>query len=424
MRRARFALPVLGSTALLLGMTGVQATAHPAPAETPAPSALPQLLTPAEEVPVLAAADEAEKVAAKYPNSSAGAHWDSTAKILYINLVQPKAKQADHRAELQSAISLTSAKLGVTTKYRTVPLSLDQQNAFVDRFLKERAQWGGKAAVDNVVTASVDELTGRIQATALISAEQLQTAARKYFGNAVDIHTGGVPQAQGRYEDSPLFFAGTPLWKAGPGSHDVGTADCTAGFNWRRHSDGDSYVSTAAHCVASGENLYGPNESQRLGYVGTRYLNNYEYVDFAFVNVTRAGTTPAGRVWVGPADTGVFRNITSVDAGTVTGTTVCSSGAFTGLICGKINNRNTAAAVNGITIERLTCVTGSQLTQRGDSGAPWVSTPDAGSARAWGQHVGTAYCDNSGDNKVDMVFSTVKNIAARVGATLIVFGAE
>jgi hypothetical protein len=425
MRRARFALPILGSTALLLGVTGVQATAQPAPAETPAPSALPRMLTPADEVPVLAAADEAEKITAKYPNSSAGAHWDAEAKVLYINLVQPKAKQADHRVELQSAIStrLTSAKLGVTTKYRSVPLSLDEQNAFLDRFLKERAQWGGKAAVDSVVSGSVDELTGRIHAIALTGAAELQVAARKYFGNTVDIRTGGAPQAQSRYSsgDSP-YPAGIPLWEQG-GGNAVGTAQCTAGFGWSRHSDGLRYVSTAGHCAPSDTSIFGVNVNQRIGYIGTRYLNNYEYVDFAFVKLTLGNAGPLGRVWVGGVDTDDLRNITSVDPGTVTGTTVCSSGAATGLVCGRINNRVTAAAVNGVTIERLTCVTSAQRTQQGDSGAPWVTTPDSQSARAWGQHVGTAYCDNSGDNTVDMVFSTVQNIAARVGATLILFGA-
>lgn len=371
MRRARFALPILGSTALLLGATGLQATAQPVADEAPAPPALAKPLTPVDEIPVHKAANEALRATAKYADTFGGAHWDAASKVLYVNLVQPKAKQADRRGELQSAISsrLTTAKLGVTTKFRSVPLSVDQQNALMARFMQERAQWGGKAAVDNVLSGSVDELTGRITATAVTGAKALQTAARKYFGNVVDIHTGAAPQGQSSRYWSPSsgpFVGGMALWDDQYDDRSVGSAKCTAGFNWVRHSDGRAYASTAGHCVTEGASIWHSATNQRLGYIGTKYLNPNEYIDFAFIRMTAGLLLP--EVFIGGPDVDYSRRVIGADAGTLTGVTVCSSGAITGQICGVIRNRVSSAVVNGVTLQKLTCVSSPTVTRQGDSG--------------------------------------------------------
>ncbi len=416
MRRARFALPIFVSTAVMLGVTGVPSRA----AEPPAPPAVAGNITPIEELPVLEAADQAEKAAAKFAGSYAGAHWDSATKVLYLNLVQPKAKQADHRAELQAAISsrLAAAKSGVTTKYRSVPLSLAEQNALITRFMQERATWGGKAAVDNVLSGSVDELTGRIRAHAVTDAAALQAAARKHFGTAVDITPGAAPQAQSRYSNSSSYVGGMALWHNYNDPRGVGTAKCTAGFNWVRHSDGLGYVSTAGHCGAAGQSIFQVNPDQRIGYIGPRYLNDSEYVDVALVRLTSGvGLLPI--VYVGGAETSSTRDVTGIDTGTVTGVTVCSSGAIAGLVCGTIATRTSSVVVAGVLLNRQTCVIADAgLTRQGDSGAPWITTYSPQAAKAWGQHTGTVDC--AGNDNVDMVFSTVQNISARAGVTLMV----
>ncbi|MFC9688129.1 hypothetical protein ACFTSF_06280 [Kribbella sp. NPDC056951] len=386
-------------------------------AEPPAPPTAAGNLTPVEEVPVLAAADEAEKVAAKYVGSYAGAHWDAAAKVLYINLVQPKAKQADRRQELQAAISSRLATSTVTTRYRSVPLSLDEQKALIAKFMQDRGKWGGKAAVDNVLSGSVDELTGRIKAHAVKGAAALQAAARKNFGSAVDITPGAAPQAQSRYYQGSPYLGGMALWDDQNDPRTVGTATCTAGFNWTRHSDGMGYVSTAGHCASAGTSIFQADKNQRIGYIGTRYLNNSEYIDFAFVKVTVGGVLPI--VYVGGADTDAYRDVTGIDTGTVTGVTVCSSGAITGLVCGRIASRTSSVVVSGVLLNQQTCVDADAgVTRQGDSGAPWLTTYDPYTVKAWGQHTGTVDC--AGDNNVDMVFSTVQNISARAGATLMI----
>ncbi|MFB6720487.1 hypothetical protein ACFCV3_10020 [Kribbella sp. NPDC056345] len=407
-------MPILVSAALLLGATGVPSVA----AEPPAPPAVAGNLTPIEELPVLDAADQAEKAAAKYAGSYAGAHWDAAAKVLYINLVQPKAKQADHRQELQAEISGRLAGSTVTTRYRSVPLSLDEQNALITRFMQERAKWGGKAAVDNVLSGSVDELTGRIKAHALTGAGPLQAAARKHFGNIVDITPGAAPEAQSRYANSGSYVGGMALWHSADGSRAVGTAKCTAGFNWIRHSDGLGYVSTAGHCAAVSDSIFQVARDQRVGYIGAKYLNDHEYVDFALVRITSGvGVLPI--VYVGGAETTSSRDVIGIDTGTVTGVKVCSSGAITGLVCGTIATRTSSVVVDGTLLNRQTCVIADAgLTRQGDSGAPWITTYSPQAAKAWGQHTGTVDC--AGNDNVDMVFSTVQNISARAGVTLMI----
>ncbi len=413
MRRARFVLPILGSTALLLGAVGVPASAQP-DATTPEPPKLAKNLTPVDEIPVLQAAGEAEKITAKYADSLGGLHWEASEKVLYVSLAQPKSKQADHRAELQTSITnrLATAKLGVTTKYRTVPLSINQQNALIARFMDERAKWGGQSAVDNIVGGSVDEVTGRIFASARGEAGALQTAARKYFGNVVDVQGGAAPQRQGRYNDTSPYASGNALWldQFDPRQ----TADCTSGFNWLRHSDGLRYASWAGHCAPAGTTVFHQSTTQRIGFVGTRYFNDNEFIDFAYIKMTVGAVS--GTVWVGSKTTNDLRRVTTSDSGVVTGVTACSSGANSGLICGLVRNR-TSVFDDGIATRQLTCVSNPVVTQGGDSGGPWLTTNGDGTVKAWGQHLGRMNC--AGDQAIDMVFSTVKNIATRAGASLI-----
>ncbi|GAB2602922.1 chymotrypsin family serine protease [Kribbella endophytica] len=418
MRKSRFALPIAGASALLvLGAVGVPASAQPAADAPQAPKALAKNLTPVDEIPVQQAADEAVQVTAKYANSFGGAHWDAAAKVLYISLAQPKAKQADHRAELQASITkrLSGAKLGVTTKFRTVPLSIDQQNALVSRFMDERAAWGGQAAVDNIVGSSVDEVTGRISAGALADAATLQAAARKRFGDVVDIGLTARPQLQGRYNDTSPYATGDALWISQFADRSVGRAYCTAGFNWLRHSDGLRYMSMAGHCANPGTSVYHQSTTQRIGFVGTRYRNNNEYIDFEFIKMTVGAVS--GTVWLGSPTTNDLRVVTTSDSGVLTGVTACSSGANGGLVCGLVRNRTAQVTFDGITTKQLTCVSNTTLTRGGDSGGPWLTTATDGSVKAWGQHIGTWNC--AGDQAVDMVFATVKNIATRTGASLI-----
>jgi hypothetical protein len=178
------------------------------------------------------------------------------------------------------------------------------------------------------------------------------------------------------------------------------------------------YASTAGHCEEPGVSIFHQSTTQRIGFVGTKYRNHNEHVDFEFIKMTAGAVS--GTVWVGSRNTTDLRAIAAADNdGTLTGVTVCSSGANGGLVCGVIANRTAAfAASDGVTTLRLTCVrsTGT-LTQDGDSGGPWLSTFANGTVMAWGQHKGLMNCDNTAGS--DMVFSTAKNIALRAGATMI-----
>jgi hypothetical protein len=381
-------------------------------------------ITPLDQIPAEDAGDQISKLATNYADAFAGTEWDAKSQTLYVNIAAPRGKQADRRAAFQQAISskLRSAKTPVKTIFRTVPLSLAGQDALLHDFLDGRAAWGGESARRKVVSASIDPKTGRLDATVTGDLASLQEAAHRRFGDAVSLRLGRPPQEQyggfDRYGNGgyPYWASGIPLWE----TYVVGleTPACTAGFKWKRWSDDLRYASTAGHCWAPGTNVFYTNTQQRMGYVGTKYLNNGENIDFEFIRLT-VGAPDNSIAVGGKFDTNNAYVTMADNDGTNTGVEVCSSGANSGLVCGKIINRKSAVVrLSGVITYNLTCVEAdSRLTLRGDSGGPWLSTDSAGHVKAWGQHLGTADCDNDGAD--EMVFSTVKNISARVGATLV-----
>jgi hypothetical protein len=385
--------------------------------------AVPRVLTAQDQVPAQAAGARIAAAASAFPEAFGGTHWDAASRTLYVNIATPAAGRTDQRPALRQAISATSRTSddAVRTVFRPVPLSVTGQQRLVKEFMDGRADWGGPSAVRNVVGASVDEATGRLTGTALTDVAGLTKAARQRFGDVVDIVAGQRVEVQDRYYDTAPWTSGNALWDNNSSSG-RSTALCTQGFNWRRWSDNARYASTAGHCFDPGVSAYNGNTAQRIGYVGTRYLNNGEYVDFEPIHITYGSVDNS--IWVGGNSTGDLRRVVAADNdGTQTGDAVCSSGANGGLVCGTIVNRTTSltysSAYGSPTLHNITCVkaSSSKLTVGGDSGGPWLSTFSNGTVMAWGQHIGRADCDH--DGKTDMMFSSVKNIALRTSSSII-----
>ncbi|WP_328988848.1 S1 family peptidase [Kribbella sp. NBC_01245] len=414
----------MAATAAML--VAVALTNSSAALAVPTPEAagkLPTNITPVDQIPAEDAGAQIAAIAAAYPEAFAGTHWDAATKTLYVNVAAPRAKRADLRTVFQQAVTgkLRSAKSPVKTVFRPVPLSLDGQQALLDTFMAGRAKWGGQSAVRNVVGATVDAKTGTLFAQVSGDLAALRTAAQRRFGKTVSLRPGTAIKLDDRYYSSSPWTAGNALW----GSQDASrsTAQCTQGYNWRRWADNLRYASTAGHCWAPGTSLYNGLPDQRIGYVGTRYLNTGEYVDFEYIRITYGSVDNS--VWVGGTRDASHRRVLWADNdGTQTGVTVCSSGANFGLNCGVILNRTTTfnygAEYGYASLSKLTCV--SKVTGYGpgpgDSGGPVLTTATGGAVKAWGQYIGRKDCDGDGDE--DWVFAGIKNIAARVGASLIV----
>jgi hypothetical protein len=424
-------LPSLAAGAAMLSAAALPlappATAATPPTSSPAPAALPlpKNLTPVDEIPAQDASDQIAEVAKGYPDAFGGTEWDEKSKTLYVNVAAPSSKQADRRAAFQQAIGsrLRSAKSPVKTVVRSVPLSMQGKQALVHTFMESRAAWGGESAVRNVVSAVVDERTGHLFADVTGDLNSLQQAAQRRFGKAVTLRSGrAIELWNNRYFSSPPWAAGNALWNDQDGPRTVGGAYCTQGFNWRRWSDNLGYASTAGHCFAAADNVFNGSTTQRMGYVGTRYINQGEYADFEYIRLTYGYVE--NLVWVGGTPTAELRRVVTADNnGAQTGDIVCSSGANYGLYCGRIFTRTASFTYDDIpgkpTLYNLTCVhPTSGYGGPGDSGGPILTTASNGTVKAWGQMVGGKDCDKDGNP--DWVFTTVKNISARVGASIIV----
>lgn len=260
--------------------------------------------------------------------------------------------------------------------FRPVPLSVAGQQAFVRSFMDERASWGGPSAVRNVVSASVDARTGRLTADVTGDLAALRQAAHRRFGTTVALRPGKPLELYSRYYDGGSWTSGNALWDEQYESRAVGDANCTQGFNWRRWSDNVRYASTAGHCFNPGDNVFNGSTTQRMGYVGTKYLNNGEYVDFEYIRITSGSVDNS--VWVGGTPNAQERRVVTADNdGTQVDFQVCSSGANYGLACGTIVNRtasfNYGARYGYVTLHNLTCVSalaGRGFPGPGDSVAP------------------------------------------------------
>jgi len=418
MRRHRSVPIVLCSAAALIGAAALLPVASASAAEPPslAPERkLPLTLTPVDEIPAKEAAAKAAAAATRYPGAYGGSAWDAATKVLYVNLAAPTGKQLDHRSALQQTISheVETAGLAVTMRFRSVPYSVEGRRTLIASVLDQRASWGGLPATKHVTGGRVDEVTGKVSVYAKAEIPVLQAAARRRFGTKVEVRPAGAGRDDGRYNDTAPWSSGNALWVD---QFVRGDAHCTLGWNWRRWSDNQRYASTAGHCADPGESIFHASTTQRIGYVGTKYLNQNEHIDFEYVRITSGSVD--NTVWVGGPGTSDLRRVVGAD----NDFTVCSSGANGGLACGRITSRD-GEAINaqGIRLTQLTCVEPldpNVTTTGGDSGGPWLTTYKDGTVMAWGQHKGRYQCDSEPDD--EMMFSSVKDISARAGASLIV----
>ena len=421
MRRSRLLVPLLALATMSLGAVAPAVT-HASSPPVAEKTKLPKNLTPVEEIPAQAAGAEIAAVAAKHPAVYGGTEWDSEKKVLYVNLAAPTRKQLDTRTSFRNAIAskLAAKRSPVRIEYRSARFSVQGAQKLLDTFMDTRATWGGASAKKHVVAASVDEVTGRLSAQATGDVAAIQAAARKTFGANVAVRMGRGVTPTDRFGDSAPWTAGNAIWFD---QYERGLADCTQGYNWRRWSDNLRYASTAGHCMPSNTSVFHTSITQRIGYIGTVYLNTNEYIDFSYIRITSGSVD--NTVWVGPRATNELRRVVSAQNDDTTKGTVCSSGANGGLRCGTIIDRDFEAEMDThkgkVYLDRLTCVkpsTAYGYVVAGDSGGPWLTTASNGDVKAWGQTVGYSDCD--GDGVTDSVFSTVKNIATRAGASLIV----
>lgn len=386
---------------------------------------LPAELTPVEELPVQDAMAVVREVVRPYDAVYGGMNWDANAKQVEVFLKGGDAAEVQ-RAQAITAIDGTGADVlkGVVVVIVTVPLSFEEQQAFLEAVYKSRASWGGELASQHLYEAAVDARTGVVTLQTDAYRNELQAVADKaYPGDRVRVDMNKRPDGvqTGRYSDTVGgLTAGNALWLERYA--DRSQAQCSQGWNWLRQ-DGITYASTAGHCwVLSESNVWHISDTQRIGYVAARYWNDNEYIDFETVRIT-SGSLDA-TVWVGPRNTTDSRQVVDSDNdGTQTGLTVCTSGANGGLACGAIANRNVVSTAhdpnnNLISTFHLTCVIPSNpavTSLPGDSGGPWLSTHVGGTVKAWGQHRGRSNACSNG-----MIFTTVLNISARIHGTLVV----
>lgn len=341
MRRNR-AIPLLCLASALVGTSALVPAVSASAAKPAPPAPLPLNLTPVDEIPAKEAAATAAVAAAKYPGTWGGTAWDSATKVLTINLAKPTGKQQDRRTDLQKIIGneVSKAGLNVKLRYRSVPYSVDGRRALIASVLDQRTAWAGPTAARYITSGNVDAVTGKVSVYATGAVPALQSAAQRKFGTTVEVRqaAAGTDDSSTRYNDDAPWTAGNAIWASQFADRTVGIAHCTLGWNWRRWSDNQRYASTAGHCADPTVSFFHASTSQRIGYVGTKYLNQNEHIDFEYIRITSGSVD--NTVWVGSQNTGVQRRVVGADNdGTGTGFTVCSSGANGGLVCGKIISR-------------------------------------------------------------------------------------
>jgi hypothetical protein len=210
-----------------------------------------------------------------------------------------------------------------------------------------------------------------------------------------------VPLA-GRWADVQPFFGGGLINSA------LNSEDCTAG--WPIHATlrpATFYIITAAHCtyrpsVNPATNVWttGRWTAFATKHIGTVVPRHALGLDAGLINTGMNGSVGGGggrTIYTGgvdPKGNGLLEKAAGIDGSTknFVGNTVCTSGAYSGEICGlKIENTNatwrvlysdgTVVVVHGLLIKNPK---GTNAAGQGDSGGPVYSYANAGLVAARG----------------------------------------
>lgn len=226
-----------------------------------------------------------------------------------------------------------------------------------------------------------------------------------FEGYPVRFEAGGEVQTQSRDWDSAPWSGGVALRN----NASIGSAACTAGFNWSKWGTNERMGSTAEHCYSSASGSIRYNHGTA---VGTRYYYNVARDTFLMKSSGGIGRFNPN-VFVGGTTTTTIRNVVGSMAMPPVNGAVALSGARSGLHTAKILSNNSYA--NGV--GPLT-VTDGKFCMGGDSGGPWLATNNSGNVIAYGQHYG-AFANSSTGAILNCLFVPVTPISAALSASIL-----
>ena len=309
-----------------------------------------------------------------YADIYAGLRFDDPRRTMVVGLNETAAPE--RVAEAKRVLDSIPAQHGLTIVSEPKDFALQERQALADEIFRDRDAWAANLGVEINATL-VDPETGQV-IVGTPDAVPSEGVSRRSNGEQLLIsRVEFKPHAGNRKNDDGVWTGGD--WMSFlPSASSVGNADCTSGFNWRRHADGRTYAGFAYHC-------YTQTGFSRWYHNGRTFGDlawSASTVDAALLRSPGPGYSPT--VWVGPANTATERIVGTSGRPTI-GSAVALSGANSGLHTGTIvyTNVNVADAGPLAVTNTLACV-------NGDSGAPWLttlSTPPY-KAVAQGQHVG------------------------------------
>ncbi|SCL28369.1 Alpha-lytic protease prodomain-containing protein [Micromonospora pallida] len=224
-------------------------------------------------------------------------------------------------------------------------------------------------------------------------------AARRFAeANGAPENTVRVVEAAGRPQQQSDRLAGGNGYVIG------GTAGCTTGFAVTENISGDAGFLTAGHCALETPPGALTAQGRPLGVWGGY---SFPYADMAWVR-TYADWRPTAEVLgLGPVNG---------DEPAAEGTTVCRSGATTGVQCGTILTKNATIVYHGRNGGPDKVVTGLTVTDAcsgpGDSGGPYVAGDQAQGVLSGGKELPCS------DEDYRSYFQPIRPILHTFGLTL------
>ena len=318
--------------------------------------------------------------------------WDNSSIVIYLTDEQ---QTSSVKQELETAAASVDA--GISIEFQTAPTTtmeeLDQasQNLFATH-----ANWAQDPSAVYYTIPDVPNATIRVGHGELAARAELPDEGMTASGDAYTIEYtvepgGTTTEAGSRIDDQGGWTGGNWLGNNAVTAATANNSHCGLGFTWRRWSDGALLGGTAEHCIniRAGECVWTGDSFPTLFHnqrvLGTAVTTD-PGSDSAFLAPAHQ-TSFNATTWVGGPATTVERSVTGAKDIDAVDNVVVLSGA---------RNGPPATETVVIAVRRTSCygpktVMQDYVSERGDSGSPWLTTYGDGTVRAHGQHHGRGY---------------------------------